>query len=165
MATAQCLVSFMSGGASARTTWTGAGRRPTVPLRRLQRLGAVAERGGAGGAVVDRPGFETLGPAGGPATDSAGSKLDSGSGRGLGGGAWRVLLVDSEKHTEDRVVKAIIAVVPGADESHAANCFVTARSIGMAIVTSAAKEHAEFYCQQLWQRGCRVNLEPDSTTL
>lgn len=40
-----------------------------------------------------------------------------------------------------------------------------ARSIGQAIITCAPKEHAEFYAQQLWQRGCKVNMEPDSTTL
>lgn len=91
---------------------------------RLPPAPAVADRG-SGGAVLDRPGFETLGPGGGPATDSSGSKLDSSGGRGLGGGAWRVLLIDSEKHTEERVVQAITAVVPGADESHAANCYHT----------------------------------------
>jgi len=40
-----------------------------------------------------------------------------------------------------------------------------ARSLGMAIVTSSPKEHAEHYCQQLWQRGCKVSMEPDTTTL
>lgn len=35
----------------------------------------------------------------------------------------------------------------------------------MAIITSSPKEHAEFYCQQLWQRGCRVNMEPDTTVI
>ena len=33
----------------------------------------------------------------------------------------------SEKHTEERVVLAIVAVIPGADESHAANCYHTVR--------------------------------------
>jgi len=35
----------------------------------------------------------------------------------------------------------------------------------MAIVVSVAKEHAEHFCQQLWQRGLRVNMEPDATTV
>ncbi|KAL4435908.1 hypothetical protein ABPG77_000670 [Micractinium sp. CCAP 211/92] len=148
-----CAAAAAPGRASA------GGRR-----QRLPPAPAVADRG-SGGAVLDRPGFETLGPGGGPATDSSGSKLDSSGGRGLGGGAWRVLLIDSDKHTEERVVQAITAVVPGADESHAANCYHTARSLGMAIITSSPKEHAEFYCQQLWQRGCRVNMEPDTTVI
>ena len=42
-----------------------------------------------------------------------------------------MLLIDSEKHTEERVVSAITAVVPGSDEAHASNCFHTARSLGM----------------------------------
>ncbi|KAL4458799.1 hypothetical protein ABPG75_013664 [Micractinium tetrahymenae] len=154
-ASAQCLP--FAGNIAPRRAGT-AGRRQL-----LRPPAAVADR--SGGAVLDRPGFETLGPGGGPATDSSGSKLDSSGGRGLGGGAWRVLLIDSDKHTEERVVQAITAVVPGADESHAANCFHTARSLGMAIITSSPKEHAEFYCQQLWQRGCRVNMEPDSTVI
>ena len=40
-----------------------------------------------------------------------------------------------------------------------------AKSIGQAIITCAPKEHAEHYAQQLWQRGCHVNLEPDTTTI
>ncbi|PSC76315.1 hypothetical protein C2E20_0678 [Micractinium conductrix] len=112
-----------------------AARRPAAVPRR-----AVTAAAGRGGAVIDRPGFETLGGNSGPATDSAGAKLDGGSSRGLGGGAWRVLLVDSEKHTEERVVLAIVAVIPGADESHAANCYHTARSLGMAIITSSPKD-------------------------
>ncbi|PRW59872.1 clp protease adaptor [Chlorella sorokiniana] len=169
------VASGVSGGVSqARAAAPAARLRwPTTPQhaqpRRTasQRHGAVLDRGsGNGGAgVLDRPGFETLGPGGGPATDSAGAKLDSNGGRGLGGGSWRVLLIDSDKHTEERCVDAITTVVPGTDEAHAANCFYTARSLGMAIVVSVAKEHAEHFCQQLWQRGLRVNMEPDATTI
>lgn len=81
---------------------------PHSQPRHSQRHGAVLDRGSGGGAgVLDRPGFETLGPGGGPATDSAGANLDSSGGRGLGGGSWRVLLIDSDKHTEERCVDAI----------------------------------------------------------
>lgn len=137
--------------------------RPQRHRQALRRLAAAGERGG--GAVLDRPGFGTLGTDGSPATDSAGSKLDSNGDRGLGGGSWRVLLVDSEKHTEQRVVDAITTVVPGTNHTHAANCFHTARTIGVAVVTCTPKEHAEHYCQQLWMRGCKVNMEPDTTTI
>lgn len=103
----------------------------------LRPSAAVADRRG-GGAVLDRPGgFETLSPGSGPAPDSSGSKLDRSGGRGLGGGAWRVLLIDSDKHTEERVVQAITTVVPGADESHAANCFHTVS--GSAAVDAAKR--------------------------
>lgn len=115
-------------------------RRRRVPLHPAA---AVDERGRGGGAVLDRPGFETLGPGAGPATDSAGSKLDSSGGRGLGGGAWRVLLVDSDKHTEQRVVDAIVAVVPGTDEGHAANCFHTVRACVCACVRWEARRLAK----------------------
>lgn len=130
-----------------------------------------------------------------PLTDSSGSRQGADGSRGLGGGSWRVLLIDSEAHTEQRVVQAITSVV-GTDESHALNVFHTvsgqaallpgccptcigrrprhsahastttqARSIGQAIITCAPKEHAEFYAQQLWQRGCKVSMEPDTTTV
>ena len=85
-------------------------QQPQQQQRRAagQRRSAVLDRGSGGGGagILDRPGLETLGPGGGPATDSAGS-LDSSGGRGLGGGSWRVLLVDSDKHTEERCVDAI----------------------------------------------------------
>lgn len=91
---------------AARLRWPN----PSQPRRTAsQRHNAVLDRGsGSGGAgVLDRPGLETLGPGAGPATDSRGAKLDSNGGRGLGGGAWRVLLIDSDKHTEERCVQAI----------------------------------------------------------
>jgi ATP-dependent Clp protease adapter protein ClpS len=52
------------------------------------------------------------------------------------------------------------------DSHHPAIAPLTqARSIGQAIITCAPKEHAEFYAQQLWQRGCKVSMEPDTTTV
>lgn len=100
-----------------------------LPRRRLGRLAAVLDRGsGSGGAgVLDRPDFETMGPGGGPQADDSGAKREGSGGRGLGGGSWRVLLLDSERHTEERVVQGITTVIPGADEAHAANCFHTVR--------------------------------------
>lgn len=99
------------------------GSRPAAP----RRLAAVLDRNGGGAGVLDRPGFETIGPGGGPQTDESGARRSSRGGRGLGGGSWRVLLLDSDKHTEQRVVNGITAVVPGADEAHAANCYHTVR--------------------------------------
>ena len=56
-------------------------------------------------------------------------------------------------------------MVPGVDEAHAANCFHTSRQLGMAIVVTALREHAEHYCQELYRKGCRTDMEPDASTI
>lgn len=71
----------------------------------------------------------------------------------------------AEAHTERRVVAAVTTVVPGVSSDHAANCYHTAKQLGMAMITSCLKEHAEFYAQQLFARGCRTKIEPDTTTM
>eukprot|EP00877_Chromochloris_zofingiensis_P002793 jgi/Chrzof1/12514/Cz06g36300.t1 len=81
-----------------------------------------------------------------------------------GGGNFRVLLLDNPKHVESMVVKGITAVVPTADETHARNCYSTSKSLGMAIITSCLKEHAEFYAQQLYRYGLSTAIEPDGST-
>lgn len=83
----------------------------------------------------------------------------------LGGGNWRVLLVDDPKHTEQLVITAITTVLPGTDANHAKNCFATSRKLGQAIITSCLKEHAEFYAEQLFKHGARTKIEPDASTL
>jgi hypothetical protein len=112
-------------------------QRPAVTLA------AVADRGSSGGAVLDRPGLDRTGLSTAPQTDSSGSQLGTSGGRGTGGGSWRILLLDSEHHTEERVVQAILAVVPGVEEPHAANCFhkvrgCTACSAGSACQSGVA---------------------------
>ncbi len=52
-----------------------------------------------------------------PCAGVGGTNRERGSGRG--GGGWRVLLIKSDKHEEQRVVKAITRVVPNCDETHA----------------------------------------------
>ncbi|GIL72163.1 hypothetical protein Vretifemale_2546, partial [Volvox reticuliferus] len=74
-----------------------------------------------------------------------GAGLDKDKQSPLGGGNYRVLLVDSPQHSEKVVVRAICAVVPIADEVHARNCYCTSKQLGMAIITTALKEHAELY--------------------
>lgn len=100
-----------------------------------------------------------------PQTESGRGASQGDFRKGTGGGHHRVLLLDSEKHTEELVVKAILTAIPGTDEGHAANCFHTARSLGMAIVTTALLEIAEFYAQQLYRYGVRATIEPDTTTI
>lgn len=53
--------------------------------------------------------------------------------------SYRVILLDSPKHTERAVVKAITTVIPNTDEAQAKNAFATSKQIGMAVVTSCLK--------------------------
>jgi ATP-dependent Clp protease adaptor protein ClpS len=72
--------------------------------------------------------------------------------------------LDSPRHTQQLVIKSLTVVVPNCDEPHALNCFATSKELGMAIVVSCLKEHAEFYMQQLYRYGVRAAIEPDNTT-
>jgi ATP-dependent Clp protease adaptor protein ClpS len=75
-----------------------------------------------------------------------------------------VLLIDSDKHDEGRVVKAITRVIPSCDTAHAKNCFNTSKQLGLAIITTCLKEHAEFYRNQLYAYGIKATIEPDMST-
>ena len=123
-------------GVGAQLRWTPSHPQQAAgPPRRQRQLqqqqraavrAAVADRSsGTGGAVVDRSGLDRSGVSSAPQTDSYGSQLGTSGGRGTGGGSWRLLLVDSEHHTEERVVNAIVEIVPGVQQPHAANCFHT----------------------------------------
>ncbi|GFR40006.1 hypothetical protein Agub_g541 [Astrephomene gubernaculifera] len=136
-----------------------------------------ARFGGGRGDVLDRPGFDVSKRLGGfdlsdfnlggwtPPTESGrdGAGVDKDRQSPPGGGNYRVLLMDSPQHSEKAVIRAICSVVPNVDEAHARNCFHTSKQLGMAIITTALKEHAEFYRQQLYVNGCRTVIEPDST--
>lgn len=115
--------------------------------------------------VLDRPDFNQGVPELGAITESNFGATDIGGGKELGGGDYRLLLLDSETHTEQLVVSTITTVVAGTDEQHAKNCFMTSKQLGQALVTSALKEHAEFYCEQMLRKGCKASIEPDTTTL
>lgn len=114
--------------------------------------------------LLERPGFG-LGARGSElSTESGYGAGDTNRAKSMGGGNHRVLLLDSETHTEKLVVQALTTVV-NCDPDHALNCFHTSKQLGMAIVTTCMKEHAEFYAQQLWRRGCRASIEPDTSTI
>jgi len=130
--------------------------------------------GGRSGAVIDKPsGFDVSKTAGWDSGKDLSftttlPKLDSGEGganrdrsSSAGGGGWRVLLMNYEKHDEKTVVKAITRVVPNTDENHAKNCFHTSKQLGLAIITTCLKEHAEHYRDQLYSYGCRTAIEPE----
>lgn len=79
-----------------------------------------------------------------------------------GGGRHRLLLLASPQHKEPHVVRCLVQVV-NVDEAHARNCHATSQQLGMAIVTSCLKEHAEHLMHQLFRRGVRTAIEPDTT--
>jgi hypothetical protein len=93
-----------------------------------------------------------------------GGSTDRQRGSPPGGGNHRLLLLRSAKHSEPLVVKALCAVVASCDEAHARNCYATSNELGMAIVTSCLKEHAEHFMQQLYRYGVSTAIEPDMTT-
>jgi len=138
----------------------------SIVVSRLRVCPAVsATDGGRGrGAVIERPDFLTKDGSNVVQTESGRGSIDKSKNVG-GGGSYRVLLLDSPRHSEERVVRAITSVVPGTDEAHASNCYYTAKSLGMAIVTTALLEIAEFYAQQMYRMGCRTSVEPDGTVV
>ncbi|KAK9821559.1 hypothetical protein WJX81_001774 [Elliptochloris bilobata] len=115
--------------------------------------------------LLERPGLDQLQPEGTPATQSGLGSSDTVPGKKLGGGAYRVLLLDSLQHTEKLVVHVITQVVVGTSQEHALNCYNTACKLGQAIITSCLKEHAEFYALQMAKNGVRCTIEPDSTVI
>jgi ATP-dependent Clp protease adapter protein ClpS len=92
-----------------------------------------------------------------------GGSTDRQKGSPPGGGNHRLLLLNNP-HKEPVVVKSLTQVVPACDEQHARNCFNTSQTLGMAIVTSCLKEHAEHYMMQLHRYGVTTAIEPDTTT-
>jgi ATP-dependent Clp protease adapter protein ClpS len=114
--------------------------------------------------LLDKPGLD-LGTRGEGMPEPEFGAGDMDRVKETGGGRFRLLLLDSAKHTESKVVAAITLVVPNIDAEQAANCYHTAKKLGMAIITSCLKEHAEMYAVQLAQKGCRTRIEPDSIVL
>ena len=127
---------------------------------RIQRLHVTASTG-----TIERPDLLREGGSIINLTEAGFGGTETKQDKKLGGGNWRVLLVDDPKHTEQLVVHAITTVLPGTDPNHAKNCFATSRKLGAAIVTSCLKEHAEFYAEQLFKLGARTKIEPDSATI
>lgn len=124
-----------------------------------------AEQGGGGTGLLEKPGFDQSRPDGDIRTESGLGAESFDKDKKLGGGNYRVLLLDDKKHSEQLVVRVLCRVVPDVDELKAKNLFETSRQLGQAIVTTALKEHAEFYSSQIFRQGVRSTIEPDSTTL
>lgn len=115
--------------------------------------------------MLDRPDFGTGTTTLEPSTESNFGATDIGGSKELGGGDYRVLLLDDDRHTEELVVNVITTVVATVDEQKARNCFATSKQLGQALVTSCLKEHAELYTDQMRRKGCKASMEPDTTTL
>ena len=118
--------------------------------------------GGTG--VIEKPGIDFSEPDREMLEPEFGAG-DADKDKEVGGGKFRLLYLYAEKNTEKSVVSALTTVVPTISELEAANCYHTAKKLGMGIVTSTLKEHAEMYAQQLSVKGLRTKVEPDSALL
>ena len=120
----------------------------------------VSKRGG--GLDADRDGGVAVAP---PPTqtgrDGGGTDNDTARGR-TGGGNHRLLLLDSPRHTEALVVRSLTQTLP-VDADHARNVFATSKALGMAIIISCLKEHAEAYMLALYRSGVQAAIEPDTS--
>ena len=125
----------------------------------------TAAQGHCHAGVLDRPDFGGGTTTLTPSTESSFGATDIGGSKELGGGDYRVLLLDDETHTEQHVVDVITTVVATVDEQQARNCFATSKQLGQALVTSCLKEHAELYTDQMRRKGCKASMEPDTTTM
>jgi ATP-dependent Clp protease adaptor protein ClpS len=171
-----CVVLSAQTGAPAAGPAKDRAAFRTFHLRRTQthpptqspnpKAGQAAERPADVG-VIERAGWDAdRDSSGGVATlpkPDAGDGAATG-GAGSAGGNYRLLLLDAPAHTERAVVAGITRVVAGVDEPRARNCFNTSRQLGLALVTSCLKEHAEFYRQQLYLYGLKTAIEPDTST-
>lgn len=127
--------------------------------------GRLGSSGGAG--VLERPGLDqSRENADAPKTDAGGDMAQLRQRMRTGGGdKYRVLLLDDERHTEDRVTKVLPTVVPAVTAEDARRLFNESRELGQALVTLAVKEHAEFYAQTMAMRGLRATIQPDGFVL
>jgi len=134
---------------------------------------SVHARLGGGGSLLDRPEIKQSGWSEdrdinmseiGPLLDTGRGNNDRQKAPPTGGGNYRIILLNSPTHTEKAVVRAITSVVPRTDAEHAKNVYATSVSLGMAVIISVLKEHAEHYAQQLYRLGCKTAIEPDTST-
>ncbi|KAH7296433.1 hypothetical protein KP509_26G023000 [Ceratopteris richardii] len=98
----------------------------------------LGRTGGAG--VLERPGLDQSQVGNEPSVQEGGEMGKLSQKRILGGGdRYRVLLLDHEKHTEDRVTSVLPKVVPSITADEARQCFRASRETGVGIVTVTVK--------------------------
>uniref|UniRef100_A0ACD5VVI1 Uncharacterized protein n=1 Tax=Avena sativa TaxID=4498 RepID=A0ACD5VVI1_AVESA len=134
------------------------------PQQRWRKVAtATMPRASSGGAVLDRPAFDQSQLDALPAALEGGDTGRLKDRRGTGSGdSYKVLLVDDARHTEKLVEKALPQVVPSITAEAARQLFHESRQKGVALVTVAVKEHAEFYAHMMVRQGLRSAIEPAS---
>ncbi len=74
---------------------------------------------------------------------------------------YRVLLHNDDVNTMEYVVEVLLQVIPAMLPPRATEIMLEAHNTGVAVVTVVPREHAEFYCEQLRQRGLTSSIEPE----
>ncbi|GAQ79997.1 hypothetical protein KFL_000430390 [Klebsormidium nitens] len=132
---------------------------------RAARAGVLDRPGGAG--VLEKPpALDTSWLEKLYQTESGGEGSKEKQNKRTGGGdQFRVLLVDSPKHTEKRVTNVLPRVVPNVSSEAARGIFEESKVKGFGIVIVCVKEYAETYCQLLIRNGLSSRIEPDADTV
>lgn len=73
---------------------------------------------------------------------------------------YKVLLHNDDHNAMDHVVMALVNAVPQLSIDRAVAIMFEAHHRGQALVTTAPKEHAEFYQERLVSYGLTATLEP-----
>lgn len=74
---------------------------------------------------------------------------------------YRVLLHNDSVNTRDYVVLVLQEVVPQLSEQDALAVMMEAHNTGIGLVIVCDQEPAEFYCEQLKNKGLSSSIEPD----
>lgn len=74
---------------------------------------------------------------------------------------YRVLLHNDDFNPMEYVVQVLMQTVPSLTQPQAVSIMMEAHSNGIALVITAAQEHAEFYCETLKNHGLTSTIEPD----
>lgn len=73
---------------------------------------------------------------------------------------YKVLLHNDDHNSMDHVVAALLKSVPQLSTDRAVAIMFEAHDQGVALVTAAPREHAEFYQERLLSFGLTATLEP-----
>lgn len=73
---------------------------------------------------------------------------------------YKVLLHNDEHNAMDHVIKALVRSVPQISTDRAVEIMFEAHHAGVALVTVAPLEHAEFYQERLQSFGLTSTIEP-----
>jgi len=74
---------------------------------------------------------------------------------------WKVLLYNDDVHSMDEVVLALLSTVQSLSVEEAVRIMLEAHNTGVAVVTTAPRERAEFYRERLESFGLTCTIEPD----